>query len=306
MTWTVHPRACGELDAPRNLNSTTNGSSPRLRGTPVCHVSDGERVRFIPAPAGNSFRCAGRLRCCAVHPRACGELMPSVGVSFPKIGSSPRLRGTQAGSGDRCEPRRFIPAPAGNSPSPICLTRRQAVHPRACGELNPAFIFPLAYAGSSPRLRGTPMADSGSLQALRFIPAPAGNSLRRSSLRSPIPVHPRACGELRLPTRPSPPVRGSSPRLRGTLAVRPIGAPVHRFIPAPAGNSPRLPVWPSVPPVHPRACGELTFRAIAAALNAGSSPRLRGTHRKDTRNERRKRFIPAPAGNSRLSALVGW
>ena len=73
----VHPRACGEhypLDAPALPKP---GSSPRMRGTlppPAQHRGD---VRFIPAHAGNTTSAVVRLRCCTVHPRACGEHSPA-------------------------------------------------------------------------------------------------------------------------------------------------------------------------------------------------------------------------------------
>ena len=73
----------------------------------------------------------------------------------------------------------------------------------------------------------------------------------------------------------------------------------HRFIPAPAGNRPPMPSAPVGPAVHPRACGEQTDPEQAYKYGRGSSPRLRGTECLVPRGPPVRRFIPAPAGNSR-------
>ena len=96
---------------------------------------------------------------------------------------------------------------------------------------------------------------------------------------------------------------GSSPRLRGTdfrLAVFPY---FRRFIPAPAAGNSLYPVLDSLrSPVHPRACGEQILFWVFGRSWGGSSPRLRGTAFPAAIETARKRFIPAPAGNSRLSS----
>ena len=111
-------------------------------------------------------------------------------------------------------------------------------------------------------------------------------------------VHPRVCGELdgvRLPLREHP---GSSPRVRGTRRIEDQREEVVRFIPACAGNSHcRYSTRPGMP-VHPRVCGELTTSVTTSKLPVGSSPRVRGTHPARRHARRRRRFIPACAGNS--------
>ena len=52
----VHPRACGERVNPWKRVEIARGSSPRLRGTRLVSQQQPRRVRFIPAPAGNSAR----------------------------------------------------------------------------------------------------------------------------------------------------------------------------------------------------------------------------------------------------------
>ena len=154
-------------------------------------------------------------------------------------------------------------------------------------------------SGSSPRVRGTRGQRVLAARQARFIPACAGNSssLSRSSATSP--VHPRVCGELSRMKSQTALRIGSSPRVRGTRRSSRGRTSIGRFIPACAGNSCSLsvsatPLIGSSPrvrgtpasrlkigapgAVHPRVCGELLP--------------VRGGH------VRRRRFIPACAGNS--------
>ena len=90
---------------------------------------------------------------------------------------------------------------------------------------------------------------------------------------------------------------GSSPRLRGTVPLGLGDGGVHRFIPAPAGNSSKPSPSAPLAAVHPRACGEQNSTVNSGIVSPGSSPRLRGTAFPVSRAEANIRFIPAPAGN---------
>ena len=70
--------------------------------------------RFIPARAGNSIKTAISAALRTVHPRACGELKPSVLRAMADSGSFPRVRGTRTAVPAPCAYGRFIPARAGN------------------------------------------------------------------------------------------------------------------------------------------------------------------------------------------------
>ena len=175
-TESVHPRACGE-QCPSLLNDPVPlGSSPRLRGTGESTNDASSRIRFIPAPAGNSHRTQSSVRVDTVHPRACGEQPLDLRRLFHVCGSSPRLRGTVARACTMRGYRRFIPAPAGNRVSIHNFKYKDPVHPRACGEQASIAKMTATASGSSPRLRGT-VYRRGAIRLLpRFIPAPAGNS----------------------------------------------------------------------------------------------------------------------------------
>ena len=115
----------------------------------------------------------------------------------------------------------------------------------------------------------------------------------------PSPDHPRACGE-HCCSSPAPAVvDGSSPRLRGTLAVA-FGDDGHlRIIPAPAGNTSSFFFSNRSISDHPRACGEHNLARSTTFSISGSSPRLRGTQSGKVKTANQARIIPAPAGNTR-------
>ena len=171
-------------------------------------------------------------------------------------------------------------------------------HPRACGELLRNAQEKWTPYGSSPRMRGTLDLRFWCKEVERIIPAHAGNS----GPLTPRPFcrtdHPRACGELRSEGKQRSSQVGSSPRMRGTPRVSQIRVLVHRIIPAHAGNSHECCGRICADPDHPRACGELCSVACCSGRFAGSSPRMRGTHPRDSSRAFYTRIIPAHAGNS--------
>ena len=193
---------------------------------------------------------------------------------------------------------RFIPAHAGNRGARLGGGRTSSVHPRACGEQFPNRFCRAAYCGSSPRMRGTGDLRDYDYAAKRFIPAHAGNRSCPGRTVAPPPVHPRACGEQACSIDQPLAARGSSPRMRGTVRENDDPAVLRRFIPAHAGNSRSEGSRMRRCAVHPRACGEQQPPVEKAALDAGSSPRMRGTDLSQLAFHRLTRFIPAHAGNS--------
>ena len=195
----------------------------------------------------------------SVHPRVCGELASGRASTLGTSGSSPRVRGTRANAGN--------------------ATTRSPVHPRVCGELVHAHL--------------------GVVGVRRFIPACAGNSPHTRPSAARKPVHPRVCGELTALLRFGAGSYGSSPRVRGTRVYYGCEVATARFIPACAGNSASLRARTATAPVHPRVCGELGSVRSDADVAAGSSPRVRGTPRRQRPDGQVRRFIPACAGNSK-------
>ena len=227
-----------------------------MRGTPFLSAIGLVHRRFIPAHAGNTTSATARRRAISVHPRACGEHSQSVSLKIVMCGSSPRMRGTLNLTAFGLECPRFIPAHAGNTRLRLSLRARLPVHPRACGEHSQSVSLKIVMCGSSPRMRGTLNLTAFGLECPRFIPAHAGNTRLRLSLRARLPVHPRACGEHCTKKSGHRAGDGSSPRMRGTRVVTQVLAVRYRFIPAHAGNTCLPGPFQSPASVHPRACGE--------------------------------------------------
>ena len=110
------------------------GSSPRLRGTPVVLVETGHVDGIIPALAGNTGTGGSSQTKTADHPRACGEHSVDAALIFCVMGSSPRLRGTQAFQRRTSKIDGIIPALAGNTAVRSTPPWTNWDHPRACGE----------------------------------------------------------------------------------------------------------------------------------------------------------------------------
>ena len=209
-----------------------------------------------------------------------------------RIGSSPRMRGTQAWE----KGGRFIPAHAGNTKRSHARHSSGSVHPRACGEhgitrSSVSFSYrggehvePSA-GGSSPRMRGTrgptgrlrhPRACPWIVDVIeRFIPAHAGNtqSQGRDHRANAMALIARTGGG---GLRFIPAHAGNTGHHVLIFDVVWI-----RFIPAHAGNtqmhSPAHKRMAKFNSVHPRACGEHDALQWVGAASDGSSPRMRGT-----------------------------
>ena len=233
----VHPRVCGEHAIEGHDGLAYGGSSPRLRGTRATAELCAIGARFIPASAGNTRKKVSSRITRSVHPHVCGEHAQGIDKTMTPSGSSPRLRGTQVHRGSRRAQRRFIPASAGNTLVGIIQHWQSAVHPRVCGEHITGIGFNSGKGGSSPRLRGTPLAEPLSGASSRFIPASAGNTFCHDARSSVCAVHPRVCGEHPRIDVAAQPLHGSSPRLRGTRLAKEADRIANRFIPASAGNT---------------------------------------------------------------------
>ena len=252
----VHPRGCGERSAPVRWFMRSSGSSPRVRGTPARVRVPSQQSRFIPAGAGNAHSRPSPWRPAAVHPRGCGE-RSTAPITMPTTrGSSPRVRGTHSLSWGGGSNDRFIPAGAGNAPTPPGPRCAPPVHPRGCGERLAMWHSLPGLIGSSPRVRGTLRPAQAHHLGGRFIPAGAGNAVAGSSRRRPASVHPRGCGERAASGTIDGAASGSSPRVRGTLKAAPATVEGERFIPAGAGNARTGRVSSVRAAVHPRGCGE--------------------------------------------------
>ena len=138
----------------------------------------------------------------------------------------------------------------------------------------------------------------------RFIPAWAGNSRMRGPTPPETTVHPRVGGEQHFDALHELPQFGSSPRGRGTVDTPLCRVSLARFIPAWAGNRWVRCACPEIGPVHPRVGGEQCHPSRHLARAGGSSPRGRGTALLTEPAITGLRFIPAWAGNSKISTTA--
>ncbi len=86
--------------------------------------------------------------------------------------------------------------------------------------------------------------------------------------------------------------------MRGTRTRAAAGLAPDRLIPAHAGNTPGDASSAIRAAAHPRACGEHLDTSRPIKPFVGSSPRMRGTPRRRRAGDRRRRLIPAHAGNT--------
>ena len=155
-------------------------------------------------------------------------------------GSSPQARGTLYSRFLFLFKERFIPAGAGNTQTASARGSRCPVHPRRRGEHLHGLHRNFSMTGSSPQARGTLRPIPQSMIRCRFIPAGAGNTSRPGCIAWPSAVHPRRRGEHIIVPPHDQQEPGSSPQARGTPVRQPILYPDRRFIPAGAGNTPRV------------------------------------------------------------------
>ena len=174
----VHPRGCGEQRSGRITGDHVIGSSPRVRGTVMCMILLALWLRFIPAGAGNRRRASCRDSTVEWFiPAGAGNSDIKDRWLLKKHGSSPRVRGTVSRLPPESLRGRFIPAGAGNRPTPKGSRLKQEVHPRGCGEQGQTCAAWQSAYGSSPRVRGTVHFGITIRSTNRFIPAGAGNRL---------------------------------------------------------------------------------------------------------------------------------
>ena len=206
----------------------------------------------------------------------CGEHADRAGVGAVGAGSSPHVRGARP---RRCPaPSRsgIIPACAGSTSALVGLRVGDRDHPRMCGEhlsrMSPGCGLP----GSSPHVRGALRPRKIRFHIRGIIPACAGSTLIGGTIPSQWRDHPRMCGEHTFDDCAFPWYQGSSPHVRGALAMSSKACLVFGIIPACAGSTNSSMVFPVDKRDHPRMCGE-HGRVVTVNGNVkGSSPHVRG------------------------------
>ena len=190
-----------------------------MRGKLDLHYSLQFRVRLIPACAGKTRGISGSSLTIAAHPRVCGENFPNLEFMEIQLGSSPRVRGKPPSAEEPVRRVGLIPACAGKTRSGAGISRTPSAHPRVCGENMVSTKGTARSEGSSPRVRGKPVAKRCRSICRGLIPACAGKTVRGVEALQCGQAHPRVCGENSQAAYQRPPARGSSPRVRGKLGA---------------------------------------------------------------------------------------
>ena len=274
----AHPRVCGENDNQHQNSSVEVGSSPRVRGKLLGHSSPETTLGLIPACAGKTTRVVPTVPSVRAHPRVCGENDLLLSDHSRGDGSSPRVRGKRDNPRSRSSLRRLIPACAGKTGHRYRIGRYDTAHPRVCGENRHRLISAIPRRGSSPRVRGKRTGRPRARRLIRLIPACAGKTGGHVGCGDIAGAHPRVCGENSQPT-----TRRKSPRW---------------LIPACAGKTPNRKGPGRENRAHPRVCGENFHALPKRSLMAGSSPRVRGKPRTNSRGQGKFGLIPACAGKT--------
>ena len=110
--------------------------------------------------------------------------------------------------------------------------------------------------------------------------------------------HPRVCGEQIGGRILGAGLKGSPPRVRGTVYEGAAALVADRITPACAGNSRGHRQPDRGNQDHPRVCGEQEKPGQSSPRSRGSPPRVRGTVYEDWKSFIRAGITPACAGNS--------
>ena len=191
-------------------------------------------------------------------------------------------------------------------------------HPRGCGEHVASTLLCRPRKGSSPRMRGAQAQKLAERESVGIIPADAGSTDWQAWVLDDDEDHPRGCGEHQPIPDWDATLGGSSPRMRGAPCRQEHEPRIVRIIPADAGSTPAcscascpskdhprgcgehnlLEAWQRYSRDHPRGCGEHLLDSAHPLPWPGSSPRMRGAHRRFPGADGTLRIIPADAGST--------
>ena len=178
------------------------------------------------------------------------------------------------------------------------------VYPRVCGGTGHDGMGGARQGGLSPRVRGNREDITLAEVLWGSIPACAGEPTRRAPAFPSRRVYPRVCGGTLFAFLPSHSATGLSPRVRGN--PRRIVSPRHSAgsIPACAGEPSSDTANVTIQGVYPRVCGGTVDSEIAAEVEPGLSPRVRGNRTRSPTTYAVPGSIPACAGEPSRNGLL--
>ena len=231
-----------------------------------------------------------------VYPRPRGGTPTWRCPPCPGNGLSPPTRGNPILIALRMLWAGSIPAHAGEPQERSRRRGGNGVYPRPRGGTRPGRHSAFHGRGLSPPTRGNPFGAASNTNMPRSIPAHAGEPPVFTPIHWRREVYPRPRGGT-VNTSPELPLgQGLSPPTRGNPRAAALAREAGGSIPAHAGE-------PATPAesrhacrVYPRPRGGTVGLAFAAALQQGLSPPTRGNPAQRQNARRRRRSIPAHAG----------
>ena len=170
----------------------------------------------------------------------------------------------------------LIPAHAGKTGLSSKTRSAAPAHPRSCGENAVRRATSTVCRGSSPLMRGKRLVGTLFQERVGLIPAHAGKTLRGSRPLAGSRAHPHARGEnMRQSARVSF-FPGSSPLMRGKIALLGVVLRSVGLIPAHARKTECKLDGCSACRAHPRSRGENRAEKAHPAFQKGSFPLMRG------------------------------
>ena len=279
-----------------NLDS---GLSPRGRGKrpPIFYVH--AQSGSIPAWAGETILNCAYPSPMSVYPRVGGGNCLCPPLFTCSRGLSPRGRGKPARHHFLHHFKRSIPAWAGETVSPTSAAASMRVYPRVGGGNRRYRCRAGHMQGLSPRGRGKPTKAVAIPEAVRSIPAWAGETLHAGGKDRSSRVYPRVGGGNRKAKASAGGIAGLSPRGRGKRAQNSRRTWRPRSIPAWAGETYSSSTACRDKSVYPRVGGGNRYADCVVSPVSGLSPRGRGKPTNASVGGKGIRSIPAWAGETR-------
>ena len=172
----VHPRVGGGDWSNKQIAAYMGGPSPRGRGRRGERRRCGVGAGSIPAWAGETSICRGRIIRTWVHPRVGGGDAYSPSAGWLNWGPSPRGRGRLRFHRRISVRRGSIPAWAGETRSSRRAGTVSRVHPRVGGGDKNDSAYSTTFSGPSPRGRGRRVGARADGRNAGSIPAWAGET----------------------------------------------------------------------------------------------------------------------------------
>ena len=210
-----YPRSCGGTSLKRRRESPLPGLSPLVRGNLGRCQSNRQRIRTIPARAGEPLPIPFTPPISWDYPRSCGGTRSISARRETGGGLSPLVRGNRGGHEHAEQLVWTIPARAGE-PEPGPPGSRPAWdYPRSCGGTDTLSRPGRSRVGLSPLVRGNHQS-LGSPGRMRWtIPARAGEPVCDEQTRFHGQDYPRSCGGTNAKIVGRKTQNGLSPLVRG-------------------------------------------------------------------------------------------